>query len=200
MKKYTAKNYRRLGLRRTDSPKDPTARRNYPPGIHGPKGHKRLTQYGSQMAEKQKAKVIYNILERQLKKYYNKAIKQKGDTGIILGQLIEMRLDNVIYRSGLAKTRPQARQLVSHGFFFVNNKKVNIPSYQVAVKDEITIRPNKLKTKIIEEIKKNLEKHVCPTWIYLEPKMLTVKILEKPKAEEMDQRFSTRLIVEFYSR
>jgi len=200
MKKYTSKNYRRLGLRRTDSPKDPTARRNYPPGIHGPKGQKRLTQYGTQLAEKQKAKLIYNILEKQLRKYYDQAIRRQGDTGVMLGQLLELRLDNVVFRAGLAKTRPQARQLTTHGFLLVNGKKVNIPSYQVRIKDEITIRPSKEKTKLVEIMKKNLENHQPPSWIYLDQKNMSAKVLETPKAEEMDQRFSTRLIVEFYSR
>ena len=124
-------------------PKCPIVRRNYPPGIHGAKKtRQRLTEYGHQLREKQKAKKIYGILERPFRNYYQKAIKQKGDTNEILGQLLEMRLDNVIYRLGLAKSRKAARQLVSHGFFLVNGKKVNIPSYQVKIKDEITIKPS----------------------------------------------------------
>ena len=201
MKNYISKHFRRLGLRRTDSPKDPTVRRDYPPGAQGSRGRRRLTQYGIQLAEKQKAKVIYNILERQLRRYYDAAKKKRGDTGEILKQLLEMRLDNVIYRVGFAKSRGQARQLVNHCFFLVNGKKVNIPSCQVKIKDEISIKPQKQKTKIFEEIKNNLkEEDQIPGWIHFDPETLTAKIMSKPKPEETEQRFNTRLIVEFYSK
>lgn len=200
MKKYTSKSYRRLGIRRTDSPKDPVVRRNYPPGIHGPKGRKRITEYGSQLAEKQKAKVVYNLAERQFRKYYETANRRQGDTGQILLQLLELRLDNVIYRLGLAKTRPQARQMVNHGFFLVNNKKVDIPSYQVKPKDEITIKTQKSKSKLFDNLTKALEKHETPAWLFFDPKELKAKVLGLPKPEEAEGIFNPRLIVEFYSK
>ena len=180
-------------------PKCPIVRRNYPPGIHGAKKtRQRLTEYGHQLREKQKAKKIYGILERPFRNYCQKAIKQKGDTNEILGQLLEMRLDNVIYRLGLAKSRKAARQLVSHGFFLVNGKKVNIPSYQVKIKDEITIKPSKTKTKAFIDL--NLEKHEVPGWLHFDPKEMKAKIINRPKEEELEKSFNTRLIVEFYSR
>jgi len=182
------------------SPKCPILRRNYPPGIHGPKGHGRPTEYGTQLREKQKAKKIYGILEKQFRNYYQKAINQPGDTGEILQQLLETRLDNVIYRSGLANSRTKARQLVSHGLFLINGKKVNIPSYQVKTKDEITIKPEKNKAKVFSELEKKLEKYETPAWIHLDLKEKKVKVLNKPTGKELEQIFNPRLIVEFYSK
>jgi len=180
--------------------KCPIVRRNYPPGVHGVKGRRRPTEYGNQLREKQKAKRIYGILERQFRNYYQKAIKQRGDTGEILQQMLELRLDNIIYRLGLAKSRKQARQMVSHNLFLVNAKKVNIPSFQATPKDEITIKPTKLKIKNFIDLEQKLEKHETPSWIYFDLKNKTAKILNKPKKEELEQTFNPRLIVEFYSK
>lgn len=175
-------------------------RRNYPPGIHGSKRQSRPTEYGQQLREKQKAKKIYGILEKQFKNYYAKAIKQQGDTGEILQQLLELRLDNIIYRTGFAKSRSQARQMVSHNFFLVNGKKVNIPSYQLKTKDEVTIKENKVKAKNFVDLDKKLEDHKAPNWISLDSKTKTAKILNIPKQDELEQTFNSRLIVEFYSK
>jgi len=175
-------------------------KRNYPPGLHGSKRQSRPTEYGQQLREKQKAKKIYGVLEKQFRNYYQKAIKQKGDTGEILQQLLELRLDNVIYRLGFAKSRTQARQMVSHNFFLINGKKVNIPSCQLKPKDEITIKPEKAKAKIFTESNKQTEKQEVPNWINLDLKTKKAKILNIPKQDELDQTFNPRLIVEFYSR
>lgn len=182
------------------SAKCPIVKRNYPPGVHGTKRRTRPTEYGQQLREKQKAKRIYGILERQFKNYYKKAIRQKGDTGEILQQLLEMRLDNVIYRIGLTQSRNHARQMVNHCLFLVNNKKVNIPSYQIKPKDEITIKPEKAKAKIFDDLAKKLEKHDVPAWINFDLKTKTAKILNKPKSEDLEHTFNPRLIVEFYSK
>ena len=183
------------------SPKCPIVRRNYPPGLHGQKGRRgRMTEYGQQLREKQKAKRVYGILERQFRNYYQKAIKQRGDTGEIIQQLLEMRLDNVIYRSGFADSRKQARQMVNHGLFLVNGKKVNIPSYQLKPKDEITIKPEKTKAKIFTDLEKKLEKKEFPNWLHFDLKTNTVKILNKPTGNELEKTFNPRLIVEFYSK
>lgn len=182
------------------SPKCPMIKRNYPPGIHGTKRQKRLTEYGQQLREKQKAKRIYGILEKQFRNYYKKAIHKKGDTGEILQQFLEMRLDNIVYRSGLAKSRNQARQMVNHGLFLVNGKKVDIPSYQVKPKDEISIKPEKAKAKNFADLDKTLEKHEAPNWISFDKKDKKAKILNKPAGGELDQPFNPRLIVEFYSK
>jgi len=182
------------------SPKCPILKRNYPPGIHGPKGRRRQTEYGQQLREKQKAKKAYGILERQFRNYYRKAIAQKGDTGEIIQQLLEMRLDNVIYRLNLAKSRKQARQMVTHNLFLVNGKTVNIPSYQLKAKDEITIKPEKAKAKNFADLEKKLEKQETPGWVSFDLKTKTAKILNKPSGNELEQIFNPRLIVEFYSR
>lgn len=182
------------------SAKCPMIKRNYPPGVHGPKGRRRSTEYGTQLREKQKAKKIYGILERQFRNYYLKAIRQKGDTGEIIQQLLETRLDNVIYKAGFAQSRKQARQMVNHGLFLVNDKKVNIPSFQLKPKDEITIKPQKTKAKIFADLDKKLEKYNVPSWLNLDLKAKKIKVLNKPKQEELEQTFNPRLIVEFYSK
>lgn len=200
MSRYTSKHFRRLGLRRTDSPKDPTVRRNYPPGVHGPKGRPRLSQYGTQLAEKQKAKILYNVSEKQFRKYYELAVRKQGDTGEILKQVLETRLDNVIYRSGLAATRPQARQMVNHGFFLVNGKKVDIPSFAVKPRDEVSIKPVKQESKLVVNVQANYRKHEAPSWLHVNHDAMTTKIVSLPKPEDAEQAFNPRLIVEFYSR
>ena len=165
------------------------------------KKRRRKTEYGQQLEEKQTAKKIYGIRERQFRNYYQKAIHQQGDTGDILRQLLQMRLDNVIYQAGFTKSIAQARQLVNHYFFLVNGKKVNIPSYQVKIKDTITIKPGKEKTKVFnEESEQRLKDHHAPSWLVLDAKVKSVKVVAKPAEQELDQSFNPRLIVEFYSR
>ena len=182
------------------SPKCPMIKRNYPPGLHGQKGRRRSTEYGQQLREKQKAKRIYGILERQFRNYYLKAIKKQGDTGEIIQQLLETRLDNMVYRLGLTNSRRQARQLVNHGLFTVNGKKVNIASYQIKAKDEIAIKESKIKAKIFSDLEKRLEKKEAPSWISFDVKNKKAKILNIPKSDELEQTFNPRLIVEFYSK
>ena len=200
MRYYTSKHYRRLGLRRTDSPKDPTVRRNYPPGIHGPKRQSRKTEYGLQLAEKQKAKVLYNILEKQFRNYFEQAMRKRGDTGAILLELLERRLDNVIYRAGFALSRPQARQMVNHGFFQINGKTVDIASYQISAKEVITVKESKLKAKNFAELEARLEKQPIATWLAVDGKNKKITVTSLPTADEAEQAFNPRLIVEFYSR
>ena len=168
--------------------------------MHGPKSRGRKTEYGQQLAEKQKAKATYNIAEKQFKRYYDQAIKQRGDTSQILPQLLELRLDNVVYRLGLAKTRPQARQLVNHGFFLINNQAVNIPSYQLRLKDQITIKPQKTKAKIFTELEKSLEKHQPPSWINFNASDKIAKIISLPLVDEAEKTYNPKLVVEFYSK
>lgn len=182
------------------SPKCAIVKRNYPPGVHGPKGKKRPTQYGTQLREKQKAKRIYRILEKQFRNYFDKALHQKGDTGEIMQQLLETRLDNVIYRVGLASSRTLARQMVSHNMFLVNGKKVNIPSYQLKAKDEISIKPTKAESKLFKELDKKMEKYQAPSWLYFDLKNRTAKMINKPSGKDLEQNFNPRLIVEFYSK
>lgn len=175
-------------------------RRGYPPGIHGPKGKTRLTGYGTQLREKQKAKHIYGILERQFKNYFEKASQRKGDTSEFLLQLLEMRLDNVIYRLGFAKARQQTRQLVNHGLFLVNGKKVNIPSYQVKVGDVITVKSSAASRPLFQNLLPTLKKQEILTWLSLDVDKLEGKIVRKPAKDDVKTQFDLKMIIEFYSR
>lgn len=169
-----------------------------PPGQHSQKGRRKLSEYGIQLREKQKVKRMYGVLERQFEKYFNIANKKKESTGEALLKILETRLDNVIYRLGLARTRPQARQLVSHGHVSVNGKKVTIPSFNVKIGDIIQLKD---KTSSLEFIKKLVEENKdsgMPIW--LERKATVGKIKSMPKREDIVAEINERLIVEFYSR
>lgn len=191
---------RREGVKLCDSPKCPVIKRNYPPGVHGVKGAPRLTPYGEQLREKQKARRLYQIQERQFHNYFKKAMQLKGDTGNFLIAMLEKRLDNVIYRAGLAKTRSQSRQLVSHGFFTINDKKVNIPSFQIKVKEIIAISKNKEKKNVFSDLDKRLKKQIFPSWLHFDPINKKIKIINEPNVKEMKNIFNVQSIVEFYSR
>jgi len=178
-------------------------RRSYPPGIHGPKqarGRARMSSYGEQLQEKQKAKAVYGVLERQLRRYFDQASKHKGNTSEAFVQTLEMRLDNVIYRLGFAKTRPQARQIVNHGFILVNKKNVDIPSYRVAVGDELSIKETKVAKGIIKQIPEAMLSSKLPSWLTRDEKTFQGKVTSIPEGEDLDQIFDPTLIVEFYSR
>lgn len=175
------------------------AKRNYRPGMHGD-NPQRLSEFGVQLREKQKAKAIYGLMERQFRRYYEAASKRVGVTGDALMQLLEIRLDNVVYRLGLATTRPQARQLVSHGFFEVNGKRVNIPSYQVRVGDVIQVVAKKQQSGYIKNLLPALANGKTAEWLMLDPKTLSAKVLTLPTKEQLDQSVNTQLIVELYSR
>lgn len=174
-------------------------KRSYSPGQHGQRRVK-LSDYGIQLREKQKAKRIYGILERQFRSYFKKAERQKGVTGEILLQLLERRLDNVVFRSCFASSRPEARQIVKHGFIRVNGRKVDIPSYIVKKSDVIQVNPkeNQLR-KITESLKANKERGI-PKWIHLEEEKLSATIAELPKREEVGFPIQEQLIVELYSK
>jgi len=175
------------------------AKRNYRPGQHG-QNQQRVSEYGMQLREKQKAKTIYGIMEKQFRGYYQKASKKVGITGDALMQLLEMRLDNIVFRLGFAQTRPQARQLVSHGFFDVNGKKANIPSMQVKVGDVISIRPTKKDSAYIKNSSQYLANYKAPEWVSLDAQALSGKVLSVPSLDQLDVRINTQLIVEHYSR
>ncbi len=196
MRLYPRKKGRRYGLTLTKAAK----KRNYPPGIHGVKKFRRLSTFGLQLAEKQKAKILYNISEKQFRNYFDKAVKKQGDTSDNLLNLLESRLDNVIYRLGLAVNRVQARQLVSHGHFYVNGKKVNIPSYQVKVGDEITIREKSEKSKYFQEVLQNLKPDEVADWLNWDTEAKKGKVIKNPVDESLKKSIDTKMIIEFYSR
>ncbi len=176
-------------------------RRQYAPGVHGPKQvQKRLSTYGTQLREKQRAKLIYNLRERQFRNYCKDAVTKQGDTGKILLQMLELRLENVVFRLGLAKTRQQARQLVSHKFFTVNGKPVNIRSYHVKPGDEVSIKATKMNKKLMPELMKNAETTKVPGWLALDMTRGAGKVLAVPEGDDLQQPFDPKLIIEFYSR
>jgi len=181
-------------------PNHPLVKRPYPPGVHGPAGtRRRQSGFGVRLREKQKAKRMYRLLERQFHKYYVMASRQ-ADTSENFLQFLELRLDNIVYRLGFAASRDQARQLVNHGHITVNGKKIDIPSYQVKVGEEISVKSSYLGKKYWQEVLPKLEKTETPGWLALEPKQPSGKLTTKPKKDELPGPFDVQLIMEFYSR
>jgi small subunit ribosomal protein S4 len=174
-------------------------RRPYPPGQHG-RGRIKESEYLLQLQEKQKARFTYGVLERQFSKYYKEAVRRTGKTGDNLLQLLEARLDNVVYRAALARTRRQARQLVSHGHFLVNGKKVNIPSYQVSKWDIIDVQPKSIPTLPFEVAKATLGDRPLPAWLQVVPSSLRILVHQLPERAQIDTPVQEQLIVEFYSK
>lgn len=193
------KKARRLGMAFTAKDAKILQKRNFAPGQHG-QNRVRLSEYGTQLREKQKAKISYGVLERQFEIYFNKALKQTGVTGDNLIKLLEMRLDNLVYRLGFAESRAQARQLVNHGFFEVNGKRVDIPSYQAKTGDVIAFRPVKLKKTYVEKLKEKVKNFKTLDWLEMNPGQLSGKILSSPDMESLGNTINTQLIVEHYSR
>jgi small subunit ribosomal protein S4 len=187
-----------LGLK--SNPTKVAKRLSQPPGVHGPKKHAGAsTGYGKQLLEKQKAKLIYGLRERQFSNLVTEATGHKGDSGISLQRMLETRLDNVIYRLGIALTRAQARQMVSHNMFLVNGKKMNIPSYRVKTGDVIDLKDNKKNKKIFDGMAEKLNQVQLPSWLIIDAKKMSAKVLGEPKAEDFEKSFDVKLIVEFYS-
>lgn len=183
------------------SDKCPLIKRKYPPGLHGPKGYPKLTEYGIQLREKQKLKKIYGVLEKQLKNYYQKAIRFRGNAEENLLKLLEQRLDNVVFKAGFTPSLSAARQLVNHGHLRVNNRTVNIPSYQVKPNDEITLKPtSKMKEKVKNQLILVKKEKIVPTWISVDKEKLVIKILRKPEIDDLPKDIDLKLIIEFYSR
>ncbi|MCX6742669.1 MAG: 30S ribosomal protein S4 [Candidatus Parcubacteria bacterium] len=185
---------------RCSTPKCAMVKRNFPPGVHGSNGYPRLTDYGKQLMEKQKAKKIYHLLETQFKNYFQKASKSKGNTEGVLLAFLEMRLDNVVFRLGFAPSRDLARQLISHKHLLVNNKGINIPSYNVKIGDIISLKEKSKKIKILANLKEKLAKAEPISWLSLDPDKLEAKVVDRPKLEEIKGEFDPKLVVEFYSK
>lgn len=174
-------------------------KKNYPPGQHGLNKRRRKTsEYGIQLMEKQKAKYTYGVLEKQFRNLFDRAIRGKGITGEILLQLLEARLDNVVFRLGIAPTRAAARQLVSHRHIMVNGEQVNIPSYTVKQGDIISVRE---KSKSLEAITDSLSsRHAIPSWMEWDQSIMTGKFLNKPERVDIPENIKEQLIVELYSK
>ncbi len=180
------------------SPKCALSKRPYAPGQHG-RYRRRATQFAIHLREKQKAKRIYGVREAQFRRYVELAKKKKGVTGEALLKILERRLDNVVWRAGFAFSRDQARQLVNHGHFLVNGRRLNIPSYLVKEGDSIEVRPQS-KDKLRELVKAASERRPLPSWLQRDLETLRIQVTQEPQLEDLDQGIETSLIVEFYSR
>lgn len=187
---------------RCNSPKCAMSKRPFAPGFHGPKArpNAKKSDYALQLNEKQKARKQYLLSEHQFRIIFDKAAKKVGNTEKLLIQYLEMRFDNVIYRLGFAQSRPEARQLVGHGHFTVNGKKVNIPSYQVKTGDVIKIKESSKRSKRLAAISSRVKSSEVPGWLNLNMEDLSAKVLHEPAAKDLKSSINPHVIVEFYSR
>jgi small subunit ribosomal protein S4 len=182
------------------TPKCSIERRGYAPGQHGQRRARKISEYGLQLREKQKLRRIYGVLERQFRKTYGEAERLGGATGDTLLQLLERRLDNVIFRLGFADSRPQARQLVRHGHFIVNGRKTDIPSFVTKPGDVITVREGSRKREYFQTVNQQLSRRSVAPWLSLDIRNLTARVVGLPEADQVDAKVNSQLIVEYYSR
>jgi len=175
-------------------------RKPYAPGQHGQTRRRRLSNYGVQLQEKQKIKFMYGLLEKQFKNYFTKAEKMSGETGTNLLQMLESRLDNIVYRISFAPTRPAARQLVNHGHFLVNDKRVNIPSYILESGDKIQVREKSKKMDLILDSMKRIKGDIDLPWLELDKGKMQGAFLGMPERDQIDQTIKEQLVVELYSK
>ena len=175
-------------------------KRNVPPGQHGRARKAKMVGYGVQLREKQKVKRTYGVLENQFRRYFEAADRQKGITGELLLQSLERRFDNVVYRVGFATSRAQARQLVSHGHFLINGKKVDIPSYNMRQGDTIAVRPGSVENTTIAHAREEVKGRGVPQWLELDSTGLVGKIAQIPTREQINLPVQEQLIVELYSK
>ncbi len=184
---------------RCNSDKCAIERRNYPPGQHG-QGRVKVSEYGRQLREKQKVRRIYGIQEKQFRAYFKEADRRKGVTGVTLLQLLEARLDNMVFRMGMTNSRAQARQLVKHGHFLVNGKRVDIPSFLTRVGDTIAVREKSRKSAAILEALQGLGSRGAPRWLEVDAKAFQGVVKELPNREDLTMPIEEHLIVELYSK
>jgi len=182
------------------SEKCPVEKRNFAPGQHGKDRKAKVVGYGLQLREKQKAKRIYFTLEKQFRNYFEKASAKKGVTGEALLQQLERRLDNVVYRMGFASSRRQARQLVRHGHVAVNGRKVNIPSFQVSLDNEVAVRERSRELVVIQSAKEFTSHQPSPNWLDVDRDGLKGRVTALPKREDINLPINEQLIVELYSK
>ena len=201
MARYTGpitKKSRRLGTDLVGNDKA-FERRAYPPGMHG-RARTKESEYLLQLREKQKARFAYGVLEKQFRRYYEEAVRKPGKTGEVLLQILESRLDNVVYRAGFASTRRQARQLVVHGHFLVNGKKVNIPSYRVAPYDIIDVKPKSINSDVFVIARELHHERVVPAWLTVRPNRMRILVHQLPTRDQITVDVQEQLIVELYSK
>jgi len=209
MKNNKCKICRRLGVKlflrgeKCLSPKCPMVKRPYPPGRKGKRKTRALTEYGEELREKQKLKNYYNLKEKQFKKYVKEVLVSRGkveDATTLLIEKLESRFDNVIFKLGFATSRFQARQLVNHGHFLVNGRKVNIPSYQLKKGDKITVHPRLLKSKFFQNLQPKLKKYKTPSWLSFNFENLEAEVKSLPTLETASPPAEISTIFEYYSR
>ena len=174
-------------------------RRSTPPGMNTQRRRK-VSEFGIQLREKQKVRKSYSVLEKQFRNYFQKAEQRKGMTGENLLRMLEMRLDNVVFRMGLATSRAQARQLVSHGHFAVNGKPTNIPSFATKIGDRIEVRESRRGREIFKTVTETIKSAQIPEWVSVDGGKLTGSVLAEPVREQMPPEFNEQLVVEYYSR
>lgn len=174
-------------------------RHAYPPGEHG-QGRQKFSEYGLQLREKQKARRIYGVMERQFRRYFAEADRRKGVTGEILLQLLESRLDNVVYRLGLARSRSEARQLINHGHFQVDGRKVDIPSYLTKAGNVIAVREKSRSKPVFKQIAEAREQQGVVDWLDVDHEKMEGRVIRIPQRDEIDVPVTEHLIVELYSR
>ncbi len=184
------------------SPKCAIERRNYPPGEHGKKAtfRRKVSDYGMQLREKQKARRIYGVMERQFRRYFREATRLPGLTGAMLLAMLERRLDNVVYRMGFADSRAQARQLVLHGHFEVNGRKTDVPSFTVSVGDVVTVRESSRGSVYFKDRMQIMEDSRIPAWLSIDLAGMRGSVVNEPSREDIEIPLNEQLIVEYYSR
>jgi small subunit ribosomal protein S4 len=175
-------------------------RRNYGPGVHGPKSRRKHTEYGLGLIEKQKLRYYYGLLERQFRGVYEKALRRRGVTGEQMLQILETRLDNVVYHLGFGNTRAQARQMVTHGHVKVNGRKVNIPSYALKVNDVIEVKDTNASKQMATRSMESSTSRVVPDWLQLDKNAMKGTVMRIPTRDEIQPIANEQAVVEFYSR
>jgi small subunit ribosomal protein S4 len=201
MARYTGpmtRKSRRLGTDLVGNDKS-FEKRPYPPGMHG-RGRTKDSEYSQQLKEKQKARFAYGVLEKQFRRYYEEATRSPGKTGDVLLQILESRLDNVVYRAGFASTRRQARQLVVHGHFVVNGKKVNVPSFRVTAHDIIDVKPKSSNLHPLVVAREVFGEREVPAWLDSRPNSMRILVHQLPTREQIVVDVTEQLIVELYSK
>ena len=176
------------------------AKRNFPPGMHGQGRFAKKSEFAKQLMEKQKARYMFGLSEKQFRHYYEKADRSDMVTGDGLLTFLERRLDNVLFRAGFGVSRPQTRQMISHGLFNLNGRRVTVPSIQVKIGDKITLRPRSANSPLFANLKSGKEKIKPPTWLNSDLKNLTIEVMSNPEKDELEQSIESQLIVEFYSK
>jgi len=202
MARYTGprtKKSRRYGVA-LFGPHKALERRNYPPGVHGDKGRRKQSEYATALGEKQKLRIMYGLLERQFRRYYEIALNRRGITGEILLQLLETRLDNVVYRLGLANSRRAARQMVNHGHIAVNGRKVTIASYITKVGDVVEVRGNAVSRQLATRGLAAMQIITVPEWLLIDKDNFKGEVKRIPTREEIAPIVNEQLIIELYSR